>query len=107
MPGIRTFGDAIALVTGAGSGIGAAISTALAARGARIVAVDRDRDSAAETARTIEAAGGRAEPDVADVRNPADVARVVDGAWQTYGRLDYLFNNAGIGVGGEVLQNTI
>jgi len=107
MGDIRTYGDAVAMVTGGGSGIGRALSRALAARGARVVVVDRDRDTAAETARSIAAAGGRAEPDVADVRNAAEVKRVVDGAWQTYGRLDYLFNNAGIGVGGEVLHNTV
>jgi len=104
---IRTYKDAVALITGGGSGIGAALSRALAARGARVIVVDRDRDTAAETARAIEGSGGRAEPAVADVRNADEVARVVGGAWQTYGRLDYLFNNAGIGVGGEVLQNSV
>jgi len=104
---IRTYKDAVALITGGGSGIGAALSRALAARGARVIVVDRDRDTAAETARAIEGSGGRAEPAVADVRNADEVARAVGGAWQTYGRLDYLFNNAGIGVGGEVLQNSV
>jgi NAD(P)-dependent dehydrogenase (short-subunit alcohol dehydrogenase family) len=104
---IRTYTDGVAVVTGGGSGIGAALSRALAARGARVVVVDRDRDTAAETARTIERSGGRAEAAVADVRNAAEVAHVVDDAWRTYGRLDYLFNNAGIGVGGEVLHNSV
>ena len=107
MSEIRTYKDAVALITGGGSGIGAALSRALAARGARVIVVDRDRDTAAETARAIEGSGGRAEPAVADVRNADEVARAVGGAWQTYGRLDYLFNNAGIGVGGEVLQNSV
>jgi NADP-dependent 3-hydroxy acid dehydrogenase YdfG len=104
---IRTYKDAIILITGAGSGIGAALSRAIAARGASVVVVDRDRDTVAETARAIEGSGGRAEPAVADVRNADEVARVVEGAWKTYGRLDYLFNNAGIGVGGEVLNNSV
>jgi NAD(P)-dependent dehydrogenase (short-subunit alcohol dehydrogenase family) len=104
---IRTYTDAVVLLTGGGSGIGAALSRALAARGARVIVVDRDRDTAAETARTIEGSGGRAEAAVADVRNADEVARVVDAAWQTYGRLDYVFNNAGIGVGGEILQNSL
>ena len=107
MAEIRTYRDAVALLTGGGSGIGAALSRELARRGARIIVVDRDRDTAAETVRAIEGAGGWAEAAVADVRNADEVARVVAAAWQTHGRLDYLFNNAGIGVGGEVLQNSL
>jgi NAD(P)-dependent dehydrogenase (short-subunit alcohol dehydrogenase family) len=104
---IRTFRDAVAVVTGGGSGIGAALSRALAARGARIVVSDRDLDTAGETARAIEASGGRAEGVDTDVRDADAVTRMIDGVFARHGRVDYLFNNAGIGIGGEVLENTL
>jgi NAD(P)-dependent dehydrogenase (short-subunit alcohol dehydrogenase family) len=101
---IRTFREAVAIVTGAGSGIGAALARTLAARGATVIAADRDGGGATETTRTISAAGGRAEAAEVDVRDPDRVAQVVNHAAERHGRLDYLFNNAGIGVGGEILD---
>jgi NAD(P)-dependent dehydrogenase (short-subunit alcohol dehydrogenase family) len=102
--GLRTYRDAVAIVTGAGSGIGAALSRALAGRGARVVVVDRHRESAGETARAIEQSGGRAEAMEVDVRDAEGVAKVIGDAHELHRRIDYLFNNAGIGVAGEVLQ---
>ena len=104
---IRTYQNAVAIVTGGGSGIGAALSKALAKRGAHVAVVDRDLDTAQETARAIEAAGGSAVAMETDVRDANRVAAMVDIASDKHGRLDYFFNNAGIGVGGESLHVTV
>jgi len=97
--GLRTYHHAVALVTGAGSGIGAALARELAARGARVVLSDRDEDRAcAEAARLPrEQAAWR----VLDVRDAGAVEAAVAETFAAHGRLDYLFNNAGIAVGGE------
>jgi NAD(P)-dependent dehydrogenase (short-subunit alcohol dehydrogenase family) len=89
--------DKVALVTGAGSGIGRAIALAYAREGAAVVVSDVQVDGGAETVRQIEAAGGRALFVAADVSRPEDHARLVDAALSTYGRLDAACNNAGIG----------
>lgn len=101
-PRLRTFAGASALVTGAGSGIGEALAKALAARGARVVVTDRRGEEAARVAAAIRAASGDAEHETLDVRDAVAFGSVVERVFSTHGRLDYLFNNAGIGVAGEV-----
>jgi 3-oxoacyl-[acyl-carrier protein] reductase len=86
------------LVTGAGAGIGRALSEAFAAEGAAILAVDIDEERAADTARRIMAAGGRAEAHRLDVGDAAQVEAVLSRALGT-GGLDVLVNNAGIAYG--------
>ena len=81
----------VALVTGAGSGLGAAIATRLAADGASVVVSDIDGPAAEIVAKEI---GGEAV--ALDVTDSAAVDRVVDGAVERHGRLDVLVNNAGI-----------
>jgi NAD(P)-dependent dehydrogenase (short-subunit alcohol dehydrogenase family) len=85
-----------AVVTGAGSGLGRAIAVALAARGARIAAVDIDAGAAEETARMVAAAGGRAIALRADTSVAADVDRAVTEAVTALGPLEIMVNNAGI-----------
>jgi NAD(P)-dependent dehydrogenase (short-subunit alcohol dehydrogenase family) len=85
-----------AVVTGAGSGLGRAIAVALAARGARVAAVDIDLASAEETAKMIGAAGGRAIGLRADTSVAADVDRAVTEAVKALGPLEIMVNNAGI-----------
>src|SRR5580700_4669041 len=92
----------VAIVTGGASGIGAALGRALAARGADVVLADRQAGLAAEVAASIQDAGGRARSVELDVRQLASMARVVDETWARAGRIDLFFNNAGIGVGGEI-----
>ena len=94
--------DRVALITGGASGIGRALGEAMAARGARIVLVDRQTEVAEEVATLIEGRGGRARALELDVREARQWQRVVDDVMRREGRIDYLFNNAGIGIGGEI-----
>ena len=86
----------VALVTGAGQGIGRAIAAALAANGARIAIVDVDRDAGEQAARDL---GGRCWH--ADVTDHEAMAGVIDGIGAHFGGLHVLVNNAGINSGGE------
>lgn len=86
----------VALITGAGSGIGRETAVLFANEGASVVCVDINDSANAETASMIEAAGGRASTIHADVSKAADCAAMVAHAEATYGKLNILFNNAGI-----------
>ena len=86
----------VALITGAGSGIGRAISRQLAADGAAIAVVDLRLEGAEETVALIEADGGRAIALTADVRDRGEVQAAVDATVAQLGRLDLLVNNAGL-----------
>jgi NAD(P)-dependent dehydrogenase (short-subunit alcohol dehydrogenase family) len=86
----------VALVTGAGSGIGRESSLLFAQHGAAVVAVDLQRGAAEDTVTAITSAGGRAVPVEADVSKADQCARMVDVAEQSFGKLNVLFNNAGI-----------
>jgi NAD(P)-dependent dehydrogenase (short-subunit alcohol dehydrogenase family) len=99
--GLRAFAEGVALVTGGASGIGAALGRELARRGALVVLADRDGGDARAEAARITAAGGRAEAATLDVRDAAAVDALVADVFARHGRLDHLFNNAGIAVGGE------
>src|SRR5262245_3406561 len=98
--------DKIALVTGAGSGIGAAIAERFAALGAHVGATDVDGASADETARRIQAAGGSVEAFTLDVTLPDSARAAADRVHGRYQRLDILVNNAGIGHVGTILQTS-
>jgi len=86
----------VALVTGASSGIGLETAKAFAARGCRIVLGARREDELAALAGEIEAQGGEAAWAVTDVSVAGDVERLVELAVETFGRLDYAANNAGV-----------
>jgi NAD(P)-dependent dehydrogenase (short-subunit alcohol dehydrogenase family) len=88
--------DRIALVTGGGSGIGRASALAFARQGAKVTVVDVVVKDGEDTARMIEEAGGEAIFIKADVSRVAEVEAMVNKAVQTYGRLDYAHNNAGV-----------
>lgn len=86
-----------ALVTGAGSGIGAATAKLLAENDVRVVVSDIHADTVARVVAEITAAGGNAVAHVGDVSRPEDAQSAVALAQQTFGALHLAFNNAGIG----------
>jgi meso-butanediol dehydrogenase / (S,S)-butanediol dehydrogenase / diacetyl reductase len=86
--------DKVALITGAGSGIGRGSALLFAKEGARIAVVDIDEESAAETARQINGQGGEAIAIRADVSSSDDARAMVDAAVKRWGAIDILYNNA-------------
>jgi NAD(P)-dependent dehydrogenase (short-subunit alcohol dehydrogenase family) len=97
----------VALVTGAGNGIGRATALAFAREGARVVVSDVDGRGGEETVVQIREAGGDAEFAAADVSKESDVVNLIEGTLKRYGQLDVAFNNAGIsGVQGPIAQLT-
>jgi NAD(P)-dependent dehydrogenase (short-subunit alcohol dehydrogenase family) len=88
--------DKVALITGAGSGIGRETSLLFGAEGAAVVAVDVNETAAEETVQKVKAAGGEATAHRADVSSAEDSEAMVAAAEDAYGRLDVMFNNAGI-----------
>jgi NAD(P)-dependent dehydrogenase (short-subunit alcohol dehydrogenase family) len=92
-----SFTGKTAIVTGAASGIGAAIARTLAASGATVVVADLERDAAERTCAAIREAGGTALPCAADVSDPEQVAAMIGLATRETGALHLLVNNAGIG----------
>jgi len=88
--------DRVALVTGAGQGIGKASALALAAAGADVVAVDINGETAKDTTAAIAAMGRRGLPIKADMGSVQDIDRMVAEAIAAFGRIDILVNNAGV-----------
>ncbi len=86
----------VAVVTGAGSGMGKSIAILFAAEGAKVIAADINQESLQAVINEISTAGGEAKAIIADVTKEEDVQNMIDEAVQTYGTLDILINNAGI-----------
>lgn len=99
---INTFKDAIVIITGGASGIGKALAEELAVRGSEVYIADLQEELAEKTASKIRAAGGKACAFKVDVTNYSELESIVDKVVTKTSRVDYFFNNAGIGIGGPV-----
>src|SRR3972149_6477223 len=86
----------VAIIAGAGSGMGRVAAQMFAAEGARVVVAEFDERAGGETVASVAEAGGEATFVRTDVSNEADAKGMVDHAVATYGRVDVLYNNAGI-----------
>jgi NAD(P)-dependent dehydrogenase (short-subunit alcohol dehydrogenase family) len=100
---MTVFAGKVAIVTGGGSGIGAALVRALAARGSKIVIADIDEAAA----KSVAAEFSEVTNVTLDVRDAGAVAELVNQVTAEHGQLDYMFNNAGIAVGGLVEEFTL
>ena len=94
---MNLFKDKVAVITGAGSGIGRACALAFAAEGAQVVVADIAVTDGDQTVGMVKAAGGEAMFVPCNVAKSADVSALMAETVRTYGRLDYACNNAGIG----------
>jgi NAD(P)-dependent dehydrogenase (short-subunit alcohol dehydrogenase family) len=102
----RALAGKVAIVTGGASGIGRALAIELARRGAEVVLADRQIELAREGAGKIADGGGKARAAELDVRDLAAWKELVKTTLSSSRRIDYLFNNAGIAIGGDVLDCT-
>jgi NAD(P)-dependent dehydrogenase (short-subunit alcohol dehydrogenase family) len=95
---MRRLEEKVALVTGAGAGIGRAVAETFAREGAHVVVADRDSDAAQEVAEAIVKANGAATAHAVDVTDTPQVKALMEEIGPCHGRLDVLVNNAGVGV---------
>jgi 3-oxoacyl-[acyl-carrier protein] reductase len=99
--------DKIAIVTGAGTGIGRAIALSFAQEGAAVVLAGRTEERLLGVADEIKSLGGDAFPLRADVSNPAEVQQLVESAMRHYGKINILVNNAGVFIYKNLMKLTI
>ncbi len=100
---MQSFDNKVAVITGAASGIGAALAAGFSAEGAKVVAADIDLEGAAATADAI---GDNAMAIQVDVADRSSVAALADAAWDAFGQVDLLFNNAGVFQAGLMWERT-
>jgi len=100
---IRVFDGAVAVITGGASGIGRAFAKELARRGASVVLADLQIEEADQVRDEIRKTGGKAESYWLNVTDYSEVNKLIQHVWESNRRIDYVFNNAGIGVAGEAL----
>ena len=96
----------VAIITGAGSGIGRAAAILFAAEGAAVAVADLSTEGGEGTVREITAQGGRAFFMAADVRNAAQVQQLVEETIAHFGKIDILYNNAGVNLRATVTETT-
>ncbi len=104
MPNIFSLEEKVALITGAGQGIGAAMARGLAAAGANIAVADLDMEKAAALAESITQGGVKAAPLQVDVAKADSVEKMTAAAFHAFGKIDILINNAGINIREECIN---
>jgi NAD(P)-dependent dehydrogenase (short-subunit alcohol dehydrogenase family) len=104
---VDNFKDRVAVVTGGASGIGRALAVAFSREGARVVLADLDEPGMAEVAQTIKSGGGQAVAVRTDVSDLSQVQALADKAWQAFGAVHILCNNAGVAASGGLEEATL
>ncbi|MBI3414575.1 MAG: SDR family oxidoreductase [Verrucomicrobia bacterium] len=104
---MQKLANCVALVTGGASGLGRALCEQLAADGALTIVSDINIAKAREVAAAIRQCGGRAEAVLLDVSSEAEVRQVVGSVMASHGRLDFMFNNAGVAIVGELRDGNV
>lgn len=107
MPGIKNFKNKVVVITGAASGIGQATAKAFASEGADLVIADNNQQRLEETAKEIKAAGARVLACQVNVADKKQVEAFANQVMKERGQVDILMNNAGVGVGGALLETNI
>jgi NAD(P)-dependent dehydrogenase (short-subunit alcohol dehydrogenase family) len=103
----KNWSGKVAIVTGGAGGLGKAMAQEMILRGCHVVLADIDTELLARTESELRATGARIDARAVDVRDPAQVAELVGGTRRSLGRLDYLFNNAGINLCAELRDTTL
>jgi NAD(P)-dependent dehydrogenase (short-subunit alcohol dehydrogenase family) len=98
---MEEFKDKVAIVTGGGMGLGQALCEEMASRGAIVVVADVNEEAANRVANSLADKGLRSSAMLVDVSSEADVSRLIDSTVTRFGRLDYIFNNAAVVIGGD------
>ena len=104
---MREFQGKVAVVTGAASGIGRALADRSAQEGMQVVLADVEEDALARTAEQLKAGGAQVTAVRTDVSRAGDVERLAQAAFDTYGAVHLLFNNAGVGGGSTVWDSSL
>ena len=97
----------VAIITGGAGGIGKALAEEMAVRGCYLVLADINAELLDETATELRATGAQLDAKTVDVRDAVQVQALVEGAFQELGRIDYLFNNAGVNLCAELRDTTL
>jgi NAD(P)-dependent dehydrogenase (short-subunit alcohol dehydrogenase family) len=97
----------VAIITGGAGGIGKALAEEMSGRGCYVVLADVNGDLLSRTAGELRSSGAQLDAKTVDVRDAAQVQALVEGAFEELGRIDYIFNNAGVNICAELRDTTL